>query len=181
MRMQKYWNVDLLVLATVLDPEYTKSIFDRSKVNIMYSTDIAEKLYENLFGEPVEPSSPFLAYLLGNERPFSVYRTFGKDSSPKQSFWRYVELSGNPYSLLAKLALRLEVCVCTTAATEMLFSEMEYLHSPCHNRLRVDRVVEMVQIRRFFNWDEDHHAFGRNHVEDNRDQEADEYNDAEDE
>jgi hypothetical protein len=181
MRMQKYWNVDLLLLSTVLDPEYRDSLFDRTNVNISYLTDIAEKLYEKLFGEPVKLGAAMLSYLLERENFFSkeFYATLCEDKYPQEAFWKYAELSGTRYSALARLALRLESCVCTTAATERLFSEMGYLHSSRRNRLSSDKAVEMVKMRRLFKSKNDHHAYQRKHIAGNVDQEVSEPEDAE--
>ena len=184
MRMQKSWNVDLLILSTVLDPEYKDSLFDGTNVNIVYLTNIAEELYEKLFGEPAKLGATLLSYLLDRDPTLSkeFYRTFldhDEFESPKQSFWEYAELSRQPCSRLARLALHLESCVCTTAATERLFSEMGHLHSSRRNRLRIDNVVEMVKIRRLLKSKEGHHPFQRNHIANNGDQEVNEPDDAE--
>ena len=155
--MRTFWDLEVLLLATVLDPAIKDWLFNTSTVHMRSLIDIAKRYYHQLFDDKPDCflTVAFIDYLKDeNNNPLST-RSYNEEfgaipeSESRTAFWD-VMVSDPKYAQLSKLALRLESCVCNTAAIEMLFSEMGFLHNRYRNRLNSKKVLEITHIWHFY-------------------------------
>jgi hypothetical protein len=150
-RMARFWNTDLLILATVLDPKTKDSIFNKMAVHMIHIVETAEKVYSVLFKEPCKDLGGALMEYLENKpnsRLSTEYylRYEGVDSIAlaRNTFWKSIG-SIPIYAELSKLALHLESCVCNSGPAERLVAEMPVTTNPPS----ANRLLEATQMREY--------------------------------
>lgn len=123
------WDLDLLILATILDPNVKRWIFNKSLITPEMVVAMAEREFETLFDTPPSPSltRSLLQYLEGAQWPFLESQQKINPLSLYSTYWGTLEKTEH-YELV-RLAQRLESCVVSAVDPERLFRDMGSIHA----------------------------------------------------
>lgn len=120
------WDIKLLILATIFDPNVRQTIFNKNVVNTRLLIEICEDVHLRLFGSECSTilTQSFVKYLNGEGWPFSdeKFNAFPVD-------WYWKPLTKNDFEELSRLGSRLESFIVGGVDADKLFKDMGSIHS----------------------------------------------------
>jgi hypothetical protein len=120
------WDIKLLILATIFDPNVRQTIFNKNVVNTKLLIEICEDVHLPLFGSECSTilTQSFVKYLNGEGWPFSdeKFNAFPVD-------WYWKPLTKNDFEELSRLGSRLESFIVGGVDADKLFKDMGSIHS----------------------------------------------------